>query len=122
MLKQEELLICDLAETYGIYDFRSLPARTVATLACGLRENSRIKMKLSGEEATFEQMMLINIYDRLNWLAWSRTKAAQDGGDAPEPLLNAIIKPSEKNEKIGFTSGEEFERYKESILRGENNA
>lgn len=115
-------MICDLAETYGIYDFRSLPARTVATLACGLRENSRIKMKLSGEDIAFEQMMLINIYDRLNWLAWSKTKAAQDGGDPPRSLLNAIMGTEEKEEKFGFSSGEEFERYRESIVRGENNA
>ena len=31
----EEALICDLAETYQIFDYRSLPVRTVATLSAG---------------------------------------------------------------------------------------
>ena len=43
----EDALICDLAETYQIYDYKSLPAYMVATFSVGLRENSRIKMKLN---------------------------------------------------------------------------
>ncbi len=34
--------MCDLAETYGVLDMDALPARLVATLAAGLREDSRI--------------------------------------------------------------------------------
>ena len=43
-----DALICDLAETYHIYDMRSLPLQTVATLSAGLRDDSRIKMKAGG--------------------------------------------------------------------------
>lgn len=46
--KDEDALICDLAETYRIFDYRSLPLKTVATFSVGLRENSRIKMSLGG--------------------------------------------------------------------------
>jgi len=35
----EDALVCDLAETYGIYNYRSLPATLVATFSVGLREN-----------------------------------------------------------------------------------
>lgn len=41
-------VICDLAETYQIYDYRRLPARFVATLACGLKADSRIMTKMAG--------------------------------------------------------------------------
>ena len=38
----EDALICDLAETYQIYDYRRLPVQTVAVFSLGLRDNSRI--------------------------------------------------------------------------------
>ena len=44
----EDALICDFAETYHIYDYRRLPVEYAATLAYGLRENSRIRMVQSG--------------------------------------------------------------------------
>ena len=40
MALDREALLCDLAETYGIYDVRALPVSTLAVLASGLRENS----------------------------------------------------------------------------------
>lgn len=59
-------LICDLAETYGIYDYRSLPARTVATFSVGLRDNSRIKTILRGGRAMDDTDVLIAlVHDRL---------------------------------------------------------
>ena len=39
----ENALMCDLAETYGIYHYRQLPPTLVAVFCSGLRENSRIK-------------------------------------------------------------------------------
>lgn len=54
--EDEHALICDLAETYGIYDYHKLPARTVAILATGLREDSRIfmkKAKMPAQETQF---------------------------------------------------------------------
>ena len=51
VIADEEALICDFAETYGIYDYRKLPLKTAAILASGLRDNSRIKIKMSGLHA-----------------------------------------------------------------------
>ena len=36
----EDALICDFAETYHIYDYRSLDVEYAATLAYGLRDDS----------------------------------------------------------------------------------
>lgn len=43
-----DALLCDLAETYHVYDFNALPVTTLAVLSFGLRENSRIKQKING--------------------------------------------------------------------------
>ena len=53
-----DALLCDFAETYGIYDFRALPAFTLATLAVGLRDDSRIKMKMHGTRITRTETLL----------------------------------------------------------------
>lgn len=119
MIRQDEdSLVCDLAETYGIYDYRSLPARTVATLSCGLRDDARIKMKLAGEKLTFEQMIQVKVYDLLNWIAWTKTKSAQEGGIPPKMLLEELLGPEKKTEEFAFSSGEEFETYRKMMLGG----
>lgn len=61
----EDLLICDMAETYNIYDYRALPARRAATYAAGLREDSRIKMKLAGISVKQSEFILAVIADEM---------------------------------------------------------
>ena len=115
--ENEDALICDLAETYTIYDYRSLPARTVATLAVGLRNNSRIKMHLSGEILSFDQMIQVKIYDLLNWLAWTKTKKATKGQGMPERLEDKIRKKAaEESEMVKFDSVEDFEAARNRML------
>lgn len=43
-----DALLCDLAETYHVYDLKALPVLTLAALSFGLRDDSRIKMKIAG--------------------------------------------------------------------------
>ena len=47
----EDALICDLAETYGIFDYRQLPADQVAVFAFGLRDDSRIKLAMTNSNS-----------------------------------------------------------------------
>lgn len=116
--ENEDALICDLAETYGIYDYRSLPARTVATLAVGLRNDSRIKLHLSGEPLTFDQLMMVKLYDLLNWLAWTKTKRAEKGQGMPERLEDRIRKKMlEKSDVVQFESGEDFKKARDKLLK-----
>ena len=43
MLKvDKDAVICDFAETYHIYNIWELPLKNVATLACGLGNNSEL--------------------------------------------------------------------------------
>ncbi len=112
-----EALLCDLAETYGIFDLRALPVSTLATLAVGLREDSRIKRKLLGNQPTMTEMLLAAVFDKLSILAWLWSKDGQTGDNRPESLLSAIL--GEKTENSGaaqtFETGEEFEAEWRSI-------
>lgn len=106
----EDALICDLAETYQILDLYSLPAELVAVLACGLRDNSRIKMKFAGVSFSMETLLMAAIMDNTAWLKWSKTKDAEKGINQPESVFNQLVKPAEK--KKTFASGEDFETAK----------
>ena len=60
----EDALICDFAETYHIYDYKRLPLSTAAALAVGLRDTSRIKMKLSGAVVANDIQLMAAAVDR----------------------------------------------------------
>ena len=93
-------LICDMAETYKVFDLRALPVPMLATLAAGLRDDSRIKIKLSGARAAA---------DALNFLAWAKTKAAQTGKNRPKSFLNAFTEmPQTHDEVTGYRTPEDF--------------
>ena len=75
----ESSLICDLAETYKIYDYKQLPVSKVAVFSCGLRDESRIKQKLSGQNIPLNTLLLAGINDNLRLLVWAKTKDGQKG-------------------------------------------
>ena len=116
----EDALICDLAETYGIFDYRSLPAQLVATFAVGLRDNSRIKTKMSGMERPFEEYMLAAIYDGINWLCWSKTKDGVKGNNAPSRIVDMLFgnkKADPTNDDFRlFNSPEAFEKARANLM------
>ena len=116
----EDALICDLAETYQIYDYRQLPPTRVAVFACGLRENSRIKMKASGQIVPTDTMLLAGISDKLSMLVWFQTEDGQKGKNRPTMLTGLLTKSEPDNEKdvIVFNSGEEFEKRRKELLVG----
>ena len=111
----EDALICDLAETYHIYDYRSLPVQLVATLSAGLRDSSRIKLKASGLPVSLETMILATIADNLTML-----RAGFDRKNKGKPYLftDAICGETEKKKVKGFKSAEDFEAALKRI-RGE---
>ena len=117
--EDEDALICDLAETYNIYDYRQLPPLKVAVFSLGLRENSRIKMKLSGQTVPLEIMLLAGIADRLSTLVWFQTKDGQKGRNRPQMLTNLLTNTKQENSDVeAFHSGEEFEKARK-LLGGE---
>ncbi len=105
-----DALICDLAETYGILDIRGLPATLLATLSSGLRENSRIKMRLSGEKLPRHILLLAAAVDRLSILVWQQTQNGQEGINAPKSIVDALmgIKSDESDLEV-FDTTEDYE-------------
>lgn len=104
----EDLLICDMAETYHIYDMTAFPLSLVATLAAGLREDSRIKMKLSGLSVNLYQMLAALQIDMLQILAWQNTKDGRKGVNRPKGLYQMLTEHDDKDELMSFDTPEEY--------------
>ncbi len=107
----EDALICDLAETYHIFDYRSLPLKLVATLSVGLRDDSRIKMKKANVSVSTETFLLGLIADEIEIFR----RGFSSGKDKPKLITDAFI---EKPKAPTFTTGEELEKALAKI-RGE---
>lgn len=118
----EDALLCDFAETYNIYDLGSLPVKTVAALAFGLREDSRIKMIMAGLKAPVNQMLLAHIADSANFIKWTKTEAAVNNpSDPPDRLLNVIMgvpQAGDSKNCKGFKTIADFEAARAKIIRG----
>lgn len=116
----EDALVCDLAETYQIYDYKQLPLNQVAVLAYGLRDDSRIKQIMSDQIVPLETTLLASIVDRLSLSLWLQTKDGQKGVNRPASIADQLIKrdKSENDEKdyLVFESGEDFENYRKALL------
>lgn len=111
-----DALICDMAETYHIYDLRGLPARTLATLAFGLRADSRIKMRLSDQSLRVNTLLLAAVVDRLGLLVWGQTEDGQRGRNRPQSIIDAL--EGAENAPQGYNTPEEFEAERRRIING----
>lgn len=114
----EDAVICDLAETYGIYDYRLLPANTVATFAVGLRENSRIKTKMNEMKMPLDEYLLAAIFDAVNWLCYTHTT----NSNPPQRILDLLLEKQRDNNRnddyIVFDSIDDFEKARQALLEG----
>ena len=115
-------MLCDLAETYHIYDLKQLPLKTVAVFCYGLRNDSRIKMKLRGETHTLTELILAMIYDKASILQWYQTEDGVQGVNPPEQLTSKLLGIEKENNKdsdlLSFDSGASFEDCRKKILKG----
>lgn len=110
MSADRDALVCDFAETYGIYNLRALPVSLLATLAVGLRENSRIKMRISSEKLPKNELFLAAIVDRLSLLVWAKTQDGQKGINRPASVLDLLVGGEHDNGDVeAFESADDFE-------------
>lgn len=116
----EDAFICDLAETYQIYDYKQLPLNQVAVFAYGLRDDSRIKQMMSDQIVPLETTLLASIVDRLSLSLWLKTKDGQKGVNRPASIAELLTKNNkeERDERdyLVFESGEDFENYRKALL------
>ena len=117
----EDALICDFAETYRIYDYAALSPSYAGVLACGLRENSRIKMKLSEQVVDMNTILLATIADRVQVLIWQNTEDGQNGRNVPESITEKLLGIKDERDHIVFDTGAEFEAFRERLINGKRN-
>ena len=120
--RDEQALRCDFAETYHILDFRALPARQAAVLACGLRPSSRIMQKLSGIPCDLNTVLLALIADAARVLVWQNTEDGVKGRNQPRSILAMLRGAEQPAPGFGFDSAADFEAWRASMVGGENHA
>lgn len=114
----EDALTCDLAETYHIYDYRAFPIKLIATLAAGLRDDSRIKMCLAGTHVRPSFLLSAMAVDALNILVWQQTEDGHKGRNAPDRIARHLLGEEMKENKniASFDTPEDFERRRKEII------
>lgn len=115
----EAALICDLAETYRIYDYRALPARRAAVFACGLRDDSRSKQILSGYKLPVNTMLLGILADSARTLVWFASKDGAEGRNRPVSILGTLLGEVSEETAQGFDTPEDFMAWRAGMIGGE---
>ena len=111
----ESALICDLAETYHVFDYRSLPVSLVATFSVGLRENSRIKMKMADMKYDLKTLLLASVLDGINLGNW--LKSQRDEESRPKSITERLLGSNpEDDDKEYFMSADEFEQKRKELI------
>ena len=116
-------VICDLAETYQIFDYRRVPGRLLGTLVTGLGTNSRLKRAMFGIEHTVpDNLLLACILDDLEILKWQRSQDGMKGRNVPEKISYWMLgrdanTKNETQDAMKFRTGAEFEAERSRIMR-----
>ena len=108
-------LICDLAETYNIYDYKRVPGRLLGILAAGLGDNSRIGKKINGVRGTISEVLLAQILDAVRFLCWAQTEDGRKGKHRPNSVASDFFVSEDKN-KAKSMSIEDFEKIRKKII------
>ena len=116
MLHHRDDLTCDLAEYYGVCDMKGLSIDTLATLSCGLPQNSRTMMRMTGQKVPTEIMLLATIADRLGLLLWQNTADGRKGTNRPISILSGLTEEKKENNITKFDSGADFEKKRAQLL------
>ena len=113
-----DAFICDMAETYHIYDYRQVPGKLLGTLAAGLGADSRIMKKATGRIGSLEEILLAKIVDYISLIIWSRTTDGKHNVNKPGSIVDTLLmKDDVEKEERSFRTGEEFTKERERILR-----
>lgn len=95
-----------MAEYYHILDYKNHAPDYIAILLSGLRNESRVQMARSGQQAKIEHILLATIADELSGLLYARN----GNTEKPQSLLAILINDKSKDEKkcLSFNNSESF--------------
>lgn len=119
LARHKNAFICDLAETYQIYDWRQIPIRTLGILAAGLRYNSRVVLEESGEDYPLDTLILASIADTTRYLLYSL--GAKKGDPLPPSIVESLRNEPDEKEEQTYLTGDDFNAAREAILQRINN-
>ena len=108
-------MICDLAETYHIYNYKECQPLLVGTLVFGLRDDSRVKMYFSGQKQPLERIFFARMVDELSFLSWANSKDGQKNRNRPKSVLQSLLGIEKKEEYATFEEFDEFKRMWDAI-------
>lgn len=112
-------LVCDLAETYGIFDFKGVPVPLLGTLVAGLRDDSRIGRKINGVHGSTVELLLAELIDSVNALVYGLL--AEEGTQRPESRKAWFIAGQKEDKELekeyeSFATGEAFKARRAELL------
>lgn len=122
MATDEDALYCDLAETYHVFNWDDFPPEILARLAAGLRENTRIRLKMEGITMPIDTLILAAGADAMRLLTWFNSESGHKNENRPASIVAALMGEGQKDGEIAaFDSPDEFEAARRRILEGVNN-
>lgn len=116
MLEDEDEILCDLAEYYGITSTEELSVQKLAALCFGLPKESRTIRKIANQKLTLTEQLLAIIADRLGLLIWCNTEDAKHNRNRPVSILSELTKDKE-DKPLSFNTKEDFKKEWERIIR-----
>lgn len=115
--KYEEEIICDLAQTYHIYDYKKHKPSFIAILVKGLEDDSRLRVRVNKLQTKPSLVLQAGIIDRLNILIWQNTKDGAKNRNKPKPLLPSNEeKEKDRNYKV-YADSKSFEKERKKLLK-----
>ena len=113
----EDALVCDLAETYGVFNYRAFPPRTVATLCFGLSVNSRVRSRQMGLSVPLDTFLAAQTVDAIRMLCWLNSKDGEKNQNRPDTISDKLILKEPVSDNGRFADPDEFERYREQFFK-----
>lgn len=85
----------------------------------GLRDESRIKLKVAGLKVDMKTLLIARIADNTALYLYAKTKDARYGRNMPKSIAEALLEYNQEIKKPKeFTSGEEFMNEWKRITNG----
>ena len=110
-------VICDLAETYNIYDYRRVPGRLLGILVAGLGANTRIGKKINGVRGDVADVLLAQILDGVRFLCWAQTQDGRKGRHRPQSIASDFF-VSEDQKKTKKITIDEYNKIRQKVMGG----
>ena len=118
-----DALVCDFAQYYGIRNYRELELPYAAVLASGLPVDARIMRVITGQKFDVKTMLLANLVDYMALDVWMQTKDGHKNRNRPKSVVAALsgkTTPDEDKSGVAYATAEDFEAARRKILEMNN--